>query len=263
LVQAKAKIGIIGGSGMYDPELFSDVETIKLSTPYGAPSAPVVVGTFMGKRVAFLPRHGHGHTLPPHKVPYRANIWAMKELGVTRIISPCAVGSLKDELAPKHFVVPDQFIDFTKSRDYTFFDGGRTHHVSLADPFCKELQKICIEAAKSLKLTVHAGGTYLCIEGPRFSTRAESRMYRQFADIIGMTGAPEIALAREAEICYANVAMVTDYDVYADKPVNAHDVEETVTSNIKNIQALLKKAIPKIPDERKCECKDALKFAGL
>ena len=263
MVEAKAKVGIIGGSGMYDPELFSDVETIKMSTPYGAPSAPVVVGTFVGHRVAFIPRHGHGHTLPPHKVPYRANIWAMKELGVKSIISPCAVGSLKKEMAPKHFVIPDQFIDFTKTRDYTFFDGGRTYHVSLADPFCKTLREICVEAAKSLKLKVHGAGTYLCIEGPRFSTRAESKMYQQFADIIGMTGSPEITLAREAEICYCNVAMVTDYDVWADKPVDAHEVEATITSNLKNIKSLLMKAIPKIPEKRVCECKDALKFAGL
>jgi 5'-methylthioadenosine phosphorylase len=263
LAEKRATIGIIGGSGVYDASLFEDVEKIKIATPYGAPSAPVEVGNFLGKRVAFIPRHGHGHTIPPHMVNYRANIWAMKELGVERILSPCAVGSLKEELPPKHFVIPDQYIDFTKKREYTFFDGGRTYHVSLADPFCTTLRELIIGAGKALTLSMTGKGTYLCIEGPRFSTRAESRMFRQFADIIGMTAVPEVQLAREAEICYSTIAMVTDYDVWAEKPVDAREVEETIMANMKNIQALLKAVIPKVPDKRDCECKEALKFAGL
>jgi 5'-methylthioadenosine phosphorylase len=263
LAAEKATIGIIGGSGVYDPNLFEDVKKIKIATPYGAPSAPVEVGNFLGKRVAFITRHGHGHTIPPHMVNYRANIWAMKELGVERIISPCAVGSLKEELPPKHFVVPDQYIDFTKKREYTFFDGGRTYHTSLADPYCKTLRETVLTGAKEEGLDVTGTGTYICIEGPRFSTRAESKMFRQFADIIGMTAVPEVQLAREAEICYATIAMVTDYDVWADKPVDAGEVEQTMLANAKNIQRLLKNVIPKIPEKRDCECKDALRFAGL
>jgi 5'-methylthioadenosine phosphorylase len=263
VVEEKAQIGIIGGSGVYDPELFEDVKKVKIATPYGAPSAPVEVGNFMGRKVAFITRHGHGHVLPPHMVNYRANIWAMKELGVERIISPCAVGSLKEELPPKHFVIPDQYIDFTKKREYTFFDGGRTYHVSLADPYCATLRDLVVDAAKGLGLDVTGKGTYICIEGPRFSTRAESNMFRQFADIIGMTAVPEVQLAREAEICYCTIAMVTDYDVWAEKPVDAREVEETIVSNMKNIQGLLKTVVPKVPKKRDCVCKEALKFAGL
>jgi 5'-methylthioadenosine phosphorylase len=263
MAEKKARIGIIGGSGIYDPDLFENVEKVRLRTPYGSPSAPLEVGDYKGVKVAFMPRHGHGHTIPPHMLNFRANIWAMKELGVERIISPCAVGSLQENLKPKDFVVVDQFIDFTKNRHYTFFDGGRTYHVSMADPFCETLRKVVINEGKSIGVPIHEKGTYICIEGPRFSTRAESKMFRNHADVIGMTAVPEASLAREAEICYVSIAMITDYDVWAEKPVNTQEILETLSTNMENIKKLLTAAIPKIPEKRDCECKEALKFAAV
>jgi len=186
-IEMKARIGIIGGTGVYDPEMFELRETVRPFTPYGPPSDDIQIGTIQGVDVAFLPRHGRGHVHPPHKVNYRANIWALKELGVDRIISPCAVGSLQEEFEPGQIVIVDQFVDMTKNRAYTFYDGPKTVHISLADPFCPELASIFAKEAKRAKVPVHNGGTYVCIEGPRFSTRAESQMYRAFADIIGMT----------------------------------------------------------------------------
>jgi 5'-methylthioadenosine phosphorylase len=257
-----ADIGIIGGSGMYDQTLFKNVREVKLSTPYGETSSLIEVGDFVGKKVAFIPRHGKHHTIPPHEINYRANIWAMKELGVTRIISPCAVGSLKKEYKPGEIVVVDQFVDFTKKREYTFYDSGKAMHISTADPFCKELRDIFYREAKKLKIPVH-NGTYICIEGPRFSTRAESKMFRNFADIIGMTLVPEAQLARELEICYVSLAMITDYDVWMEKPVDAREVVETMRANTENVKKLLKGGIEKIPAKRTCECKYALRFAAI
>ena len=260
---AKAKIGIMGGTGVYDPKMFKLKETLKLSTPYGAPSDNIQIGEMGGVRIAFMQRHGPEHIYPPHKVNYRANIWAMKQLGVERIISPCAVGSLQEEFEPGQIVIVDQFIDFTKSRDYTFYDGPRTVHVSAADPICGELRDLFIKEAKKNKIPFHREGTYVCIEGPRFSTRAESKMFRAFADVIGMTLCPEAQLARELEICYVSLAMITDYDVWAEHPVDVDTVLKTMTENLDKIRTLIVSALPKIPKERKvCECHEALKAAG-
>lgn len=257
----QAEIGIIGGTGVYDPKIFENVSKIKISTPYGAPSDSITLGEIKGRKIAFLSRHGENHTIPPHKVNSRANIWALKELGVKRIISPCAVGSLKEEYKPGDVVITDQVIDFTKKRDYTFYDGGKVFHVSLADPFCAELRKVLIETGKGLKLPIHEKGTYVCIEGPRYSTRAESKMFRNFADIIGMTLVPECQLAREMEICYATVATITDYDVWAERPVSSEEVIRTMRESLDKIRNLLMHSIPKIPTERRCECREALKGA--
>ncbi|MEW5937286.1 MAG: S-methyl-5'-thioadenosine phosphorylase [Candidatus Thermoplasmatota archaeon] len=255
------KIGIIGGSGL-ESGLFEPSETLKISTPYGAISAPVEVGTMDGVEIAFIPRHGRGHVYPPHAVNYRANVWAMKELGVERLISPCAVGSLKEALKPGDFCIPDQFIDFTKSRNYTFFDGGKTYHVPAADPFCPELSEHFLRVGEREGLRMHPGGTYICIEGPRFSTRAESRMFREFGEIIGMTLVPEINLAIEAGLCYLSLAMITDYDVWAEKPVDAQAVIATMRANTENVRRLLKAAVPTIP-KRRCGCAEAIKSAGV
>jgi len=258
------RIGIIGGSGIYDPSLFENVKSVNIGTPYGAPSGPVEVGDLVGVRVAFLPRHGRGHTIPPHSVPYRANIWALKSLGVERIISPCAVGSLQQKYKPGTIMLPDQFIDFTKGRRYSFYDGGKTVHISTADPFCPHLQKLFQEGASRLGMPIHGKGTYITIEGPRFSTRAESRMFRQFADIIGMTLNPEIQLAREQAMCYASIAQITDYDVWAEKPVSQDEVYRMVQKILQGTRELLKEVLPRIPKGRKlCGCAGALKNAEV
>ncbi|KQM11485.1 5'-methylthioadenosine phosphorylase [Methanomassiliicoccales archaeon RumEn M1] len=257
------RIGIIGGTGVYDPEIFEIKDKVVLSTPYGAPSDAVLVGEMNGVEVAFLSRHGSGHVYPPHRVNYRANIWAMKHLGVERIISPCAVGSLQEKFRPGELVIVDQFIDFTKGRDYTFYDGAKTVHISMADPFCKEMNALFASEARRLELPFHEGGTYICIEGPRFSTRAESRMFRSFADIIGMTLAPECQLAREAEICYTSLATITDYDVWADEPVDTATVLRTMAESVDRVRRLITATIDKIPEAQdKCECPHALKAAG-
>ncbi len=250
-----AEIGVLGGSGLYDPGILENVEEVKIYTPYGPPSDSILIGEVGGRKVAFLPRHGRGHRLPPHRINYRANIWAFKELGVTRVISVSAVGSLREDYRPGDFVCTDQFIDMTKKREYTFYDGPVVAHVSMADPFCPELRKVCLEAAKREDITVHERGTYVCIEGPRFSTRAESRLWRQMgADIIGMTLVPEVVLAREARMCFVNIAMVTDYDVWAEKPVTAQEVARVMAENIEKVKRLLYRMIPMIPRERKCGC---------
>lgn len=257
------RIGIIGGTGVYDPKLFDIKERVTLSTPYGAPSDAIAVGEMGGVEVAFLSRHGSGHIYPPHRVNYRANIWALKHLGVQRIISPCAVGSLQESYRPGEIVIVDQFIDLTKKREYTFFDGAKTVHISTADPFCQEMNALFAREANSLGLPFHERGTYLCIEGPRFSTRAESRMYRNFADIIGMTLVPECQLAREAEMCYTSLATITDYDVWDEKPVDTATVLRTMAESVDRVRQLIAAALPKIPTERAgCECPDALKEAG-
>ncbi len=259
----KARIGIIGGTGVYDPKMFELKETVRPHTPYGPASDEIQVGELKGVPVAFLPRHGRGHVIPPHMINYRANIYALKQLGVERIISPCAVGSLQEEFKPGEIVLVDQFIDFTKSRKYTFFDGPKTVHIGAADPFCPEVNMLFAKEAKKAKIPVHDGGTYVCIEGPRFSTRAESRMYRAFADVIGMTLAPECALAREMEMCYTSLAMITDYDVWADHPVDTATILRTMSENMDKIRKLLSATIPKIPEQRKkCSCGSVLADAG-
>jgi 5'-methylthioadenosine phosphorylase len=257
------RIGIIGGTGVYDPKLFDLKEKVTMSTPYGAPSDAIHVGLLDGVEVAFLSRHGSGHIYPPHKVNYRANIWALKQLGVERIISPCAVGSLQERHKPGDLVIVDQFIDMTKGRAYTFYDGAKTVHISMADPFCKEMNGLFAKEAERLRIPHHVGGTYVCIEGPRFSTRAESKMYRQFADVIGMTLVPECQLARELEICYTSLATITDYDVWADKPVDVATILRVMGENVDKVRDLISATLPKIPEPReRCECPNALKEAG-
>ena len=261
-----AHVGIIGGSGLYDPGIVENPVEVRVSTPYGRPSDFITVGEVSGVRVAFLPRHGRGHTIPPHRINYRANIWALKSLGVRWIISVSAVGSLREDYRPGDFVVPDQFIDMTKSRQYTFYDGPVTVHVSMADPFCEDLRLKLVEAARSLGYPVHEKGTYVCIEGPRFSTRAESRVWKEVfgADIIGMTLVPEVNLACEAELCYATLAMVTDYDVWADRPVTAGEVERIMKQNVERARQILYRVIPELagePDGEKCSCCRALSHA--
>lgn len=259
----KASVAIIGGSGVYDPTLFKNAKTVKINTPFGSPSTSIEVGNFLGKEVTFLARHGKKHTIPPHLVNSRANLWALKKLGVERVIGICAVGSLRKEYKPREMVIPDQFIDFTKKREYTFYNRGKTIHVSLADPFCPYLRKLFLKEAQKLKIPIHRKGTYFCIEGPRFSTRAESKMFRNFAEIIGMTLVPEVQLARELEICYLSLAVITDYDVWQKKPVNTKEILNRIAKNLDNIKKLLEKSIPKISQKRTCPCKKALKDAEI
>jgi len=263
-----AEIAIIGGSGLYDPGIFEKPVELKIYTPYGEPSDYIIVGEVSGKKIAFLPRHGRGHRIPPHRINYRANIWALKQLGVKWVIAVSAVGSLRWDYKPGDFVVPDQFIDMTKKREYTFFEGSTVAHVSMADPFCEHLRRILIETGRSLGITVHDKGIYICIEGPRFSTRAESRIWKEVfkADIIGMTLVPEVNLACEAQLCYATLAMVTDYDVWAEKPVTAEEVARVMAENVEKAKKLLYEAIPRIPsepDKNLCSCCESLKYAVI
>ena len=255
------RIGIIGGSGIYDADTFETVRKVFPRTKFGKPSDEITIGKIAGVEIAFLPRHGRDHQHPPHSVPYRANIQAMKDLGVEMIISPCAVGSLKEEYRPGDLVIADQFIDFTKNRDYTFFDDAAVH-IGIADPFCGVLTKIFSDAAEKMKIRFHKKGTYICIEGPRFSTKAESNMFRNFADIIGMTLVPECQLARELGMCYCSLATVTDYDVWKDEPVDINMVLKTMSECISKIIKLLETGLPKIPAKRSCGCADAPKDAG-
>ena len=258
---SEVKLAIIGGSGVYDIETLTDVEEWQTSTPFGAPSDTIVIGTLSGIRIAFLPRHGRGHRLTPTEVPYRANIWALKSLGVERIISISACGSMKVKYEPRHIVIPDQIYDNTKKRNYSFFGDGLVAHIGIAEPFCPHLRPLLCEATEKAGGTVHMGGTFITIEGPRFSTKGESDIYRSWGvDIIGMTAVPEAQLAREAEICYATMAHVTDYDVW-------HDEEEAVTvemliANLMANAALSKRTIaelvPLLPDERLCDCAQTL-----
>jgi 5'-methylthioadenosine phosphorylase len=265
-VANSANIGIIGGTGVYDPGLFSSKREIKVHTPYGEPSDLVTIGEYSGINVAFIPRHGKGHRIPPHSINSRANIWALKQLGVKRIIAPSAVGSLQEGYKPGSIAIPDQFIDFTKKRQYTFYDGGQVCHVSVADPFCPELCSTAIDRIRKLKFPMHDRATYVCIEGPRFSTRAESKFFRDVlkADIIGMTLVPEVNLAREAEICYISIATVTDYDVWTDKPVSSAEIIEMLAKNVEKTKKTIADLGPAIPVARKkCACGSALEGALL
>jgi len=255
------RIGIIGGSGIYDPKTFDTVRTLYPDTIYGKPSDEITIGRIAGVEIAFIPRHGKSHQHPPSSVPYKANIQALKDLGAEMIISPCAVGSLKEEYRPGDLVIVDQFIDMTKKREYTFFD-NRTVHISIADPFCPDLAKIFSTVADEMKIRYHKKGTYVCIEGPRFSTKAESNMFRNFADIIGMTVVPECQLAREMGMCYCSLATVTDYDVWKDEPVDIQMVLRTMSECLSKITKLLEKGLPRIAETRKCGCSDAPKDAG-
>ena len=260
------EIAIIGGTGIYDNDLFREEKTIKSHTPYGPPSDSITVGMFGERKIAFLPRHGKGHRIPPHMINYRANIWALKNLGVRRIIAPSAVGSLNYGYAPGDIMLPDQFIDFTKNRDYSFFDGSQACHISMADPFCNDLRKTANKCINGLGIKFHDKGTYVCIEGPRFSTRSESKMFRDIfhADIIGMTLIPECILARESEICYLSISTITDYDVWAEQPVSSKDIIEILQKNTDTTRSIISKLIPLISNDRNdCSCGSALDEALL
>ena len=259
----QAEIGIFGGTGIYDPGLLTESKEIVVETPFGKTSDSITVGMYKGRKVAFMPRHGKKHNIPPHLINFRANIWAFKEMGIKRVIAPSAVGSLKQELKPGDFVLPSQFIDFTKSRKLTFFEDGKVIHISVADPFCPELQNSISQAAKKINLHLHKDATYVCIEGPRFSTRAESKFYKNVigADIIGMTLVPECQLAREAQMCYASVSTVTDYDVWSEKPVTAKEVLETLSKNVSTTKKILGELVDLVPTQRGCSCHKALEEA--
>jgi 5'-methylthioadenosine phosphorylase len=236
----QAEIGVFGGSGFYS--FLEDVEEIEVETPYGKPSAPVAIGELAGKRVAFIPRHGRSHELPPHRIPYRANVWALRALGVRRILGPCASGALRPDLELGAFVVCDQLVDRTSARADTFYDGPETTHVSAADPFCADLRALLVATARELAIPVVDGGTVVVIQGPRFSTRAESRWFQQSGfDVINMTAYPEALLARELELCYATVAMVTDHDVGVEgsEPVSAERVGQVFAQNNERLRELL------------------------
>jgi 5'-methylthioadenosine phosphorylase len=257
-----AEIGIFGGTGIYDSGLLNDSKEIIIDTPYGKTSDSITVGEFNGRNVAFMPRHGKKHTIPPHLINFRANIWAFKELGVKRIIAPSAVGSLKKEFEPGHFALPSQFIDFTKSRKCTFSEDGRVIHISVADPFCPELQNVILDVTKKQGIQIHENCTYVCIDGPRFSTKAESGFFRTTgADIIGMTLVPECQLAREAQICYVSISTITDYDVWAEKPVTAKEVMKTLAKNVEMAKKILTLVIDQIPETKSCSCEKALEEA--
>ncbi len=256
------KIGIIGGSGFYQMEGLTDIEEIDVDTPFGKPSDSIIVGMLNDKRAAFLPRHGKGHRLFPAELNMRANIYALKSLGVEWVISVNAVGSLREEIKPRDFVVPDQLVDFTKGRVSTFFGEGLVVHISMAEPFCPVLSDILYEGAKKAGATVHKGGTYICMEGPQFSTKAESEMYRKLGfDIIGMTAATEAKLAREAELCYASFACSTDYDCWhtAHDDVTAEMILQNLFANVDVAKRAVRAVIGRIPSERgACGCENAL-----
>jgi 5'-methylthioadenosine phosphorylase len=262
----EVKLAVIGGSGVYDIEALTDIEEQQISTPFGDPSDTIVTGTLMGTRIAFLPRHGRGHRLTPTEVPYRANIWALKSLGVERIISISACGSMKERYEPRHIVIPDQIYDNTKKRDYSFFGDGLVAHIGIAEPFCPHLRPILREAVEKAGGTVHMGGTFITIEGPRFSTRGESNVYRSWGvDIIGMTAVPEAQLAREAEICYATMAHVTDYDVWHDEEeaVNVEMLIANLMANAALSKTTIAELVPMLPDERPCDCSQTLSAAFI
>jgi len=259
------KIGIIGGSGLYNIGIIKDTEEIDVETPFGKPSDKITIGMIEGIEVAFLPRHGKGHLYPPHNVNYRANVFAMKECGVEYLVSTAAVGSLKKEIKPCDFVIVDQIIDRSFKRATTFFEDGIVAHVAFADPFCKTLSNLAYKTAKEQGVGLHRG-TYICMEGPQFSTRAESNLYRSWnVDVIGMTLAPEAKLAREAEMCLCGILTVTDYDCWyeGEEDVNVSNVVENLKKNDKNMANIIKKLIPKIKYKRDCGCHNALEHAVI
>jgi 5'-methylthioadenosine phosphorylase len=260
----RAQIGIIGGSGLYDMADVTDREEVTLKTPFGEPSASYLLGTLRGKRVAFLARHGGGHRVSPSELNFRANIFGMKMLGVEYILSASAVGSLKEEYKPADIVIPDQFFDRTKGRPSSFFGRGLVGHVGFAHPFCKILSGIAYDSGKRAGATIHNGGTYVCMEGPQFSTLAESKLYRSWGmDIIGMTNLQEAKLAREAEICYTTIALVTDYDCWHPDhdSVTVEMVMSTLAKNAATAQQIIAGAVERLPYDRICECASALRYA--
>ncbi|TAM59212.1 S-methyl-5'-thioadenosine phosphorylase [bacterium] len=262
-----AEIGVFGGSGFYS--LLDNIKEVVIETPYGPPSDAFAIGEVAGKRVAFLPRHGKDHRYPPHAINYRANLWAMKELGVSRIIGPCAAGSLDAACAPGHFVVADQLVDRTNARKDTFYDGPITTHVSFADPYCPQLRPVAIQACKDVGVTTHERGTVVTIQGPRFSTRAESHWYADAGwQVINMTQYPEAYLARELEMCYVNISLITDYDVGLEgeagvQPVTHAGVIEIFNKNNARVRDAILKIIERMPAQRTCNCGTALQGARI
>jgi 5'-methylthioadenosine phosphorylase len=259
-------IGVLGGSGLYEIEGLDHVERITLSTPFGAPSDVYVTGELEGRRLVFLPRHGRGHCIMPSEVNYRANIHGFKQLGAQWIISFSAVGSMREDIRPGDMVIVDQLFDRTKGRQSSFFGEGIAGHIPFADPMCPALSQILFDAATQAGATVHGGGTYICIEGPQFSTRAESRIYRSWGvDVIGMTNIPEAKLAREAGLCYATVALSTDYDCWheTEEDVSVDAVVEIIRQNVVRARSIIRLAATKIPRERSCGCAEAVKHAVI
>ena len=259
-------IGVIGGSGLYEIDGLTDIERVKLSTPYGEPSDEYVVGRLGDAKMVFLPRHGRGHRILPHEINFRANVWGMKKLGVDWILSVSAVGSLREEIHPGHIVIVDQFIDRTKARQSSFFGDGVAGHVGFGDPICSDLAAHVYAAAKSVGAHAHQGGTYVVMEGPMFSTRAESNLYRSWgASVIGMTNLPEAKLAREAEICYSTVALSTDYDCWheTEEDVTVDAVMAIIKKNVSLARAIVKASVERIPERRSCACQSAAQFAVM
>ena len=261
--EPRKTIAVIGGSGItgiFEP---GSTKKHKVATPWGAPSGPIEEGTVGGIRTLFLARHGPGHTIPPHRVNYRANLDALRLLGADAVVTVSSVGSLREELPPGTFVLPDQFVDLTKQRPTTFYDGGRVYHVSLADPFCPDLLHAAAESGRELGAPFAEGKTYVCVEGPRFSTRAESAFFRTIADVIGMTLVPEVTLARERGLCYVSLAMVTDFDVWADRPVDAQEIVRTMRENVDRMGKVLRPLLIRAAAPPSCDCAKALDQAGV
>jgi 5'-methylthioadenosine phosphorylase len=262
-----AEVGVFGGSGFYS--ILDKVEEKTIETPFGSPSSRITLGEVDGVKVAFLPRHGKDHQYPPHRIPYKANLWAFQKIGVNRIIGPCAAGSIKASVKPGEFVICDQFVNFTSGRDQTFYNGPITTHISAAEPYCPELRRLSIDTAEKIGIPVHSKGTVVVIEGPRFSTRAESKFFSSNGwEVINMTQYPECILARELGICYVNISLITDYDVGLDdrpeiKPVSHSDVIKVFQENNERVKELILKMISKIPKKRKCSCGQALDTARI
>lgn len=262
-----AEIGVFGGSGFYD--FLKDIKKITVKTPYGMPSDKIALGEYAGKKIAFLARHGKEHKYPPHKIPYLANLWAFKKLGVRKIISPCACGSLSPKIKPGDFVICDQFIDRTKKRQDTFYGGSKVVHISAANPYCENLRKIAIKSCEKLKIPHHKKGTVVVIEGPRFSTAAESKWFQnQKWEVINMTQYPECILARELEICYVNISLITDYDagLVSGKKINPVDLKEVLkvfNENNEKVKKLIFEMLRNISLESKCSCEESLKNAAF
>lgn len=265
-MQHSADIGIFGGSGFYE---FAEgnIDEVKVETPFGPPSDRVALATVAGHRIAFLPRHGKPHSLPPHRIPYKANLWAFRELGITRIIAPNAVGSLQTHIEPGHFVITDQFVDRTTGREDTFYNGPVVTHVSSAEPYCPQLRQLALGATRAHGVAVHEAGTCVVIQGPRFSSQAESRWFTAMGwDTVTMTQYPEAILARELALCYVNIALVTDYDaglVGGEGHVEVTNVMEVMARNTDNVKRVIKTMLETMPPARECPCADALKFARL
>jgi len=259
-------VGVIGGSGLYEMEGLKGVKEVKIKTPFGNPSDAYITGKLGGVKMVFLPRHGRGHRMLPSDLNFRANIYGMKKLAVTHIISVSAVGSMREDIKPGHIVVVDQFFDRTKNRVSSFFGNGIVGHVEFADPVCPDLSNILYDSGKQIGATIHKGGTYICIEGPQFSTRAESKIYRKWGvDVIGMTNIPEAKLAREAEICYATLALSTDYDCWheTEESVTIEMILDTLKKNVVTAKAIIKEAVPEISGQRICKCVTAMKYAVI